>query len=165
MTESQSIKVKEAQELIHKRINKLDEEVNAFFDNLFTDDIKKMVCEYTGVSYGYTYRDLGNGYRVDFCNVWIMYNRQKQLQKDILKHYDWSCETINDISYCVKNIKSIEENLAFYSERTEEIINIITNGYKCKVESDDEKINKALEILGGDTEPIKKCKITVEWIN
>ena len=164
MTESQSIKVKEARELIHKRIKKLSEEVNAFFDNLFTDDIRDMICAYTVVNYGSTQRNLNNEYVVDFCDVWIMYNSQKQLRKDI-QRYDWSCQTIDDISYCAKNIKSIEENLAFYSERTEEIINIITKGYKNKVERDNEKINEALAILGGDTEPIKKCKITVEWVN
>ena len=109
MTESQSIKVKEARELIHKKIKKLSEEVNAFFDNLFTDDIKDMICAYTVVNYGSTQRNLNNGYVVDFCDVWIMYNSQKQLRKDI-QRYDWSCQTIDDISYCAKKIKSIEEN-------------------------------------------------------
>jgi len=164
MTESQSIKVKEARELIHKRIKKLSEEVNAFFDNLFTDDIRDMICAYTVVNYGSTQRNLNNEYVVDFCDVWIMYNSQKQLRKDI-QRYDWSCQTIDDISYCAKNIKSIEENLAFYSERTEEIIATITDNYKYKVEKDNERLNEALEILGNDVEPIKKCKITVEWIN
>lgn len=168
MTESQSCKFDNAVNLYMERVKKLEKEVNDFFNNVFTEDVIHMIREYNNCLTGWIIVGDKSNIRVYVSCAnkveGICFRGSYLILKEQFKRCYGICDNINELKSRIKDLKAKEESLVFYSNKVDTIIEEITDNYKEKVEKDEEDLEYIFNELGEETEKVRKCKVTVEWI-
>lgn len=156
-----------------------DKEAAEFLDELFTEDIWKMI---ETIADGHTSVALYDVI-IDDCKKCIRFYpyagghkvrvaasygdneySQFRMRHAISKRDSYNSSDILCLENCIEKYNENVKYLNYVKEHAEDIIETITQKYKNLTETQTDVIDKLLADLDADFEPTKHIKVTVEWI-
>lgn len=163
-------KIKFTIEEFNKSVDEFNATTSQFFEELLTDDIKRMVketCNFNHVSRNdYLYcRDIGSFYITDDGVPEIRVNG------DIVSKFcmDRTRTAINDYSirdlkWDAQKFKQHKKCFEFAKSNAEELIKEVINKYEKTMKQQTSELDNILDDLGVEYTNTKHIKVTVEWI-
>lgn len=154
-----------------------DKEAAEFLNELFTEDIWKMIKTIAdGHSYIALYDVITTDKKLRFypyaggfkVRVAASYGdseySQFRMRRAISKRDSYDSSDIRSLENCIEEYNENVKYLNYVKEHAEDIIETITQKYKNLTETQADAIDKVLADLDADFEPTKHIKVTVEWI-
>lgn len=162
-------KIDRATEELRKRNNVIKEKRNAFYSEVLTTEIRKMllvIIESDRCAYKIRLND-----QAIFC-ITDRFCFHMELGGKTISSLDYFCISSPEYTeYCIKKLEELTNltmNTEYYYEllynNIEKIINDITVRYKAISETQSNKLDEILNKLDVNYTPTKHVEITIKWI-
>ena len=159
----------QAKELVNKKTEEFNKEVNTWWNDTFCNGLDGMLEElYYDDWYTIDFRDYSCHIRrcvISSRPYYITIGKNKNSGRCVGRQFGYS--NINDIGGLKWVIEELNKQMEAFNQLrkdTKKIVDTITEDYENKITKQNEDLDEIFDMLGQETETTKRCKVTVEWI-